>query len=109
MSEVRNPVAPEHVAARDAWYQSLEDRYGETGYTPEDFRRLTLESAALNDEGLCWPPYVEDGMARMSLIIGMEIKGLIVRKNHGYHTPIEPHLITDKGRQYLADSIQGGG
>lgn len=86
---------------KDEWYEDLERRYAKSGYTREDFIRLTLESALKNDEGICWPPSTSNWLGRASLLIGMWRDMLIVRKNFGYHTPMEPYLITDKGREAL--------
>ena len=98
-----NPVsgAVEAVAdwceGRDAWQDEIERRYPKA-ISSVQFEALTLESGARHPEGICWPPQIADGFRHYSMLLGMDIRGLIERKNVGYSTPVEPYVITDKGR-----------
>jgi hypothetical protein len=66
------------------------------GLTPEEFRRIALESA--DEDGRIYPHPIE-WWAGMSLLMGMAIKGLVTRKCR--RNEAGPWYITDEGRKYL--------
>lgn len=85
----------------DEWYDKLDREYSKTGYTFEQFKTLTLQSALENDDGLCWPPSIQNQFDWFSVLTRLLIDGLIVRKHFRHDQPLGPFLITDKGREYI--------
>jgi len=67
-----------------------------SGLTAKQFRLATLESA--DEAGRVYPPWVKFTTG-MSIIIGMQLDGLLTRP--GGHHSAGPWYITDKGRAAL--------
>ncbi len=86
----------------DVWYATLLERFPEgTPMTLDQFKWLTLESATMNEEGQCWPPYLTDFFAFHNRLTRMNLDGLVKRKNFRMDEPILPYLITESGLEYL--------
>lgn len=98
-------MKPEEI--RDEWLDRIR---AETpnGLTVAQFRRYTLQSATLNDDGECWPPQLASWFLFHQVLMSMFMDGLIRRKHHRHDQPILPYMITDKGRAMLAALTQEG-